>query len=310
MKKDIIRLVICIIVMHFTSQFSVHGQQNGLWYPGKSNDTVKTNRFVVVNNSETIQGTVKADSLVVKGGAHIKGPLHIGINSLTLQGLGSSTTDDITSDNGVLLLGGSPTFSTISVGIGTTTPLAGMMLDVNGNINTSNATNGYFINDNEVLKYHGASGIANISNIFVGVEAGNSNTAGAANTANGYQALYNNITGGNNTANGYQALYNTVGWSNTAVGFQAYQGAASASGGGNVAIGMQSLFKNNTGNYNIANGVRALYNNITGNYNTANGMSALWINYSGYENTATGSNALFNNYSGYENAANGGQVLS
>ncbi|MFA5783071.1 MAG: hypothetical protein WC868_12465, partial [Bacteroidales bacterium] len=86
---------------------------------------------------------------------------------------------------------------------------------------------------------------------------------------------------------------NTVGWSNTAVGFQAYQGAASASGGGNVAIGMQSLFKNNTGNYNIANGVRALYNNTNGYSNTANGMRALAYNTTGAGNTANGVSSAF-----------------
>ena len=71
--------------------------------------------------------TLRADSLVINGGARIKGRLHVGNNSLWL---GSSTpvsgTDDITSTNGVINFGGEPTvplpFSQIKIGMGTQLP--------------------------------------------------------------------------------------------------------------------------------------------------------------------------------------------
>ncbi|MFA5782748.1 MAG: hypothetical protein WC868_10840 [Bacteroidales bacterium] len=271
-----------------------------------------------------VKGKIVADSLRIFGIARF------GLNTVAIN---SPLPNAISSTDGLIYLGRDlpGIFSNVQVGIGTTTPLAGMMLDVNGNINISNATNGYFINDNEVLKYHGASGTANTSNIFVGIGAGNSNTAGAANTANGYQALYKNITGGNNTANGYQALYNTTGYSNTANGYQALY--KNITGVANTANGMQALFNNTTGNYNIANGVRALFYNFAASNNTAMGyqalmqqgygsslvmtsdnvaigVNALYNNNptaitNGIRNTAVGNNSLFNNITGNNNTALG-----
>ena len=59
-------------------------------------------------------------------------------------------------------------------------------------------------------------------NTFVGSESGYSNTEGYFNTGEGYQALYANTTGGCNIAVGSGALYaNTAGWYNCAIGYQA-----------------------------------------------------------------------------------------
>ena len=65
-------------------------------------------------------------------------------------------------------------------------------------------------------------GTGGVDNNFIGSNAGFSNTTGFQNTANGAYALYFNTTGFANTANGYTALYyNTTGTYNTAVGYSA-----------------------------------------------------------------------------------------
>ena len=70
--------------------------------------------------------SLRADTLVINGGARIKGRLHVGQNSMWLGGSGPTFTDDITSTNGVVNIGGEPTvplpFSQIKVGIGTQLP--------------------------------------------------------------------------------------------------------------------------------------------------------------------------------------------
>ncbi|MFA5783067.1 MAG: hypothetical protein WC868_12445, partial [Bacteroidales bacterium] len=141
-------LIAAIIVLTASSGLFAQGNSqnnsNGLWY-AIDGDTVTTNREVLITKNLKVQGSITADSIRVR-------KIKVGNNSLILGGTTPiSGNDEITSTNPAIAFGrdiitGLP-FSDIQIGIGTTTPLAGMMLDVNGNINTSNATNGYFIND-------------------------------------------------------------------------------------------------------------------------------------------------------------------
>jgi trimeric autotransporter adhesin len=77
----------------------------------------------------------------------------------------------------------------------------------------------------------------------------------------------------------------------------------------NVAVGMQVLSSNTTGNQNTASGFNAMQSNTTGSENTAIGPSALSQNTTGYNNTATGQSALNGNKTGNNNAAYGGRAL-
>jgi len=117
------------------------------------------------------------------------------------------------------------------------------------------------------------------TDLFIGVQAGNSNTGTASqfsqNTGVGYQAVYSNTTGIYNSAFGWQTLYsNTTGYSNAACGYSA-------------------LFSNTSGIFNTAFGYSANYSTATGNGNTACGYAALYANTGSY-NTALGCQALYN----------------
>jgi hypothetical protein len=82
-----------------------------------------------------------------------------------------------------------------------------------------------------------------------------------------------------------------------------------------VAVGVDALQDNTTGNNNTATGSFSLLVNATGNNNTANGFQALGgsvipdFTGTGDDNTADGANALGNNTTGGENAAVGVNAL-
>jgi hypothetical protein len=88
-----------------------------------------------------------------------------------------------------------------------------------------------------------------------------------------------------------------------------YKALASSGGGGNTAIGIESLYNNTTSMNNTAIGSVVLYNNTTGDSNTAIGSSALQSNTTGNENTAIGYKSLIGNTTGYENTAIGTESL-
>ncbi|MFA5782006.1 MAG: hypothetical protein WC868_07025, partial [Bacteroidales bacterium] len=192
--KSFSAFIMLCLALYSTNVFSQSWDKvkpNILYATDKKGDTTDVKVGIRTKNPQhslDVRGKIFSDSL------HVLKQIKVG-NSIYISGGWAGTAPTIFSDAGALLIQSDPlslNFNTIlnangntgRVGIGTTTPLLLSKLDVNGNINMSNPTNGYFINGYEVLKYHGASGTANISNIFVGVEAGNSNTAGAANTAN------------------------------------------------------------------------------------------------------------------------------
>ena len=139
-----------------------------------------------------------------------------------------------------------------------------------------------------------APGGAGTGNLFVGLQAGNSNTTGSSNIALGFSALKLNTTGNNNTALGSSALLaNTTGSSNIALGSSAL--LANTEGSFNTALGFQALFSNTTGSSNIALGSSALKSNTEGSFNTALGVQALFTNFTGNNNTALGFDALASN---------------
>jgi hypothetical protein len=127
----------------------------------------------------------------------------------------------------------------------------------------------------------------------------------------GGDVLINGITigegGGSQSLNlavGLNALkLNTTGNPNTALGYQSL--SHNTTGNNNTAVGYNSLSDNTTGYYNTAVGNYSLLNNSTGIYNTATGTDALISNTSGNTNTAMGVNALYLNTTGSSNTALG-----
>lgn len=130
-----------------------------------------------------------------------------------------------------------------------------------------------------------------VSNVFVGIGAGNLTMSGKGNSAFGSRALNLNTIGQNNTAIGHESL------------------AANAEGDGNTAVGQGSLSKNTTGFLSTALGIGALYENTTGFQNTALGGNALRVNETGFQNVGVGGNALTSNSTGSRNTAVGENAL-
>ena len=133
-ERVIIRKMLFVAIIALTASCKLFAQGNsqnngnGLWY-SKGQDTVTTNRAVLINENLIVNKTITADSI------HIR-TIKIGNNSLWLGGIPQTGTDNIQSTNGIICFGNSGTpFSNIKVGIGTTTP--GYKLDVEDNfINT------------------------------------------------------------------------------------------------------------------------------------------------------------------------------
>ena len=73
----------------------------------------------------------------------------------------------------------------------------------------------------------------------------------------------------------------------------------------NTSIGFRTLDSVTSGSFNSAFGFKSLLSVQDGNYNTAVGASALRLTTSGAYNTATGGNSLYHNTIGGANTANG-----
>ncbi|MEO8088220.1 MAG: tail fiber domain-containing protein, partial [Bacteroidota bacterium] len=141
--------------------------------------------------------------------------------------------------------------STGEVGIGNFTPA--FLFDVNGDIDINTTTGAYWLangSGSDRILWHNAD----LTSIFVGVNAGNS----GINAAGG---LYNTLVGNN-------------------------AGVATTGGLYNTAIGFEALYKNNDAHQNVAIGCRALHEIATGiiddgspaSENTAVGVNALYNN--------------------------------
>lgn len=196
------------------------------------------------------------------------------------------------------------------IGINNLNP--GYSLDVAGDINFSGTLlkNGEPFNIEDAVTLSGdqtIEGNKTFSNDITvnGLTVGKGRNAIFANMAIGEYALGGNNSGfGGNIAVGMEALVrNETGHSNTAVGVQAL--SFNTTGIQNTAIGVKVLELNREGANNVAVGVLSLYNNYDGDRNIAIGASALYNNYSGTVNTAIGTEALFSNTDGVNNTAIG-----
>ncbi|MEK6733664.1 MAG: hypothetical protein AABY27_00970, partial [Pseudomonadota bacterium] len=250
-KETLLKFGIVIIVITAFVGMASAQQGNPLWVPiGK--DTVSTNRFVKINES------LKVNEKTTTSIMEVKDYLKVGDSALWFVTL--SGVDHIRSDVGKIsfMEGTNTTFSSnIQVGIGTTAPLAGMMLDVNGMITVHAGNFGYCIGPNEVLKYHAATlGIPSQTNIYVGAGA-----AGAASTTALNNAFVGWSSGLNNTAS-----ENSF--------FGAFSGTSNTSGDHNAFFGNESGVVNTTGLCNTFIGDRSGQFNTTGYFNTYVGNSA------------------------------------
>jgi hypothetical protein len=115
-----------------------------------------------------------------------------------------------------------------------------------------------------------------------------------------------NRFGGGNTYIGYESGLANVGYNNTGFGFNTLKSGTSASN--NVAFGNYALSSNVTGSGNAAFGYFALKNNI-GRNNLAMGSFTLELNVSGNSNLAIGNTAMRNKTSGNNNVAIGAAAL-
>ena len=156
-------------------------------------------------------------------------------------------------------------------------------------------------------------------NTSIGFQSMYQLSAGNFNTALGAQALYNNTSHSANTAIGYRSMYyafNGAGFisaNNTAVGAYALEGGTDASlnsGYRNVAVGVNSLNANTTGDNNVGLGVESLISNTEGGDNIGIGYRSMYLNTTGSDNVSIGSFTMNDNTSGGLNVGVGAFALS
>ena len=175
----------------------------------------------------TVTGTVTASGFIGDG-SQLGGIITTG-SSETLTAVIINTSGAISTSNQLVVTGGN--FRVDSAGSMTATTITTTgTLTVTGNIKTDD----------------------DVTNTFVGIDAGASNTTGNMNTANGFQALAANTAGTSNTAIGVDALLlNTTGNKNTAIGNFA---GLNSLGSGNVFLGFAAgLNETGTNTLYIAN---------------------------------------------------------
>jgi len=223
-------------------------------------DADPENQILTINGKVGIGTITPASKLDVKGEINVNSNKIINVaNPVNDQDVATKGYVDASASGGGWSISGNAGTDPSNHFLGTTDDnpivfrvnnIERMRLNSNGNLAFSGASNSVFIGDGA-----GANDdLSNNRNVFIGVEAGNSNTGGYYNTATGYQALNGNETGLYNTADGYMTLpENTFGEKNTATGFMA-------------------LRWNETGNFNTAVGSEALFVNISGSSNTAVGF--------------------------------------
>ena len=127
----------------------------------------------------------------------------------------------------------------------------------------------------------------------------------SSNTAFGVNAFSNTSSSGlRSVAIGVNTLkVNTSGNDNVALGYGALEN--NTTGIQNTAIGTSSLSLNSSGGYNVAIGYESLTRNTTGILNTAIGVSSLYNNSSGRFNVAIGKSSMERNSSGISNTSVG-----
>lgn len=140
-----------------------------------------------------------------------------------------------------------PTAVNTPVGIGTVTPTERLQV-VGGHIDLNSDDRAYMINRQPVLWYNqdptniyvgvqaGNSTSSGVDNTFIGNLTGNSNTIGNQNTFVGHSGGFNNTSGDNNAFLGESSGFNnTQGFQNTFIGHQA--GQNNTTGDNNICIG-------------------------------------------------------------------------
>ena len=140
---------------------------------------------------------------------------------------------------------------------------------------------------------------SDVTNIFIGLNAGRRVTTGNLNTFIGYQSGLNTTTGYFNSFIGYNSgLNNTIGMQNVFVGHRSGENNISSA---NTFIGVFSGQSNITGNTNTFIGYYSGQNNTTGNTNTFIGESSSISNTSGNNNLSIGNSSGRSNTSGNNN---------
>ena len=143
--------------------------------------------------------------------------------------------------------------------------------DVTGDRNTATGSQALFHNTT-------VTGLTGRNNTANGYRALYWNQVGTDNTAVGANALLNNLSGNFNTATGGGALFHSdANIGNTADGYRALY--SNIYGQGCTAVGYQALYSNSNsisieGDFNTAVGCQALSNNASGGGNLALGVNA------------------------------------
>ncbi len=267
-------------------------------------------------------------SMNIASGAYYKigGEFALGTTGSTLEvGLGNNLSTIAFNASGsvdMIITGG-------KAGIGTTSPNAGAILDLNGTGNLSSllvprgttaqraatAANGMIRYNTNLAAFEvyannqwstvatsatsGATDLNGLSDViidatdfsyYIGSSSGLSAGVATNNTGVGHKALEGITTGGSNTAMGYRALdASTIGDSNTAIG--AYALYVNATGINNTAIGTSAL-ADSSGGDNTAVGEGAMEDLTSGDYNVALGRGAA----SGVEATTVANNNVIIGY--------------
>jgi hypothetical protein len=289
------------------------------------------NYFSIFDFGDDITADGKADTISFASGTGIS--YSVSGNEVTIAANAADLNVSGWTDGGTSVVLGT---TTDNVGIGTST--ASYKLDVNGELNLTDAirfngdagTSGYLLTSSG----GGAPTWSDPNNLNVGWW---SNVLGVISPRNEYATVTDLVLGGTATSSasihlrsdGYGKfgdieIYNdseentflgkSAGSSNTATGglngiyntfLGSLAGSQNTTGNRNNAIGYGALENSQTGNYNTANGYRALNSNTDGNSNTAIGSEALADNTSGYYNTALGDSAMYSNLTGTWNVALG-----
>jgi len=188
------------------------------------------------------------------------------------------------------------------VGIGTTTPAAGLKLDVVGTVNASTQ---YNIQGVRVVGI--GSNAPGQNNLFLGVSAGtNPLNTGVSNTLVGRDAGFSNTSGGSNAFFGTAAgRQNTIGGQNAFFGNQAgFFNTASF----NAFFGDSAGRQNSTGVANAFFGPQAGYNGTLGTGNTSGSNNVFLGNAAGRNNQTGSLNTAIGSQADFEGA--GGVALS
>ncbi len=156
------------------------------------------------------------------------------------------------------------------------------------------------------------------NNLFVGLQAGQSNTTGDSNSFFGRAAGLNNTSGGNNSFFGYLAGNTTnTGNGNAFFGYQA--GRSNTTGGVNSYFGFNAGEFSTTANYNSFFGFNAgnkttaddnsFFGAAAGQSNTSGTFNSFFGRNAGFTNTTSGSHVFVGVNAGYSNTTGGSNTF-